>query len=71
MLRKREGKGEKEEEKKRKMVENMLKAVKYLLDVLTSYNNSSLKRLGGEINHKLAGFLTFLSSAIGIFLLWR
>lgn len=49
----------------------MLKAIKYSMDVLTSYNNSSLKRVGGEINHKMAGFLTFFSSAIGIYLLWK
>lgn len=53
------------------MNENLLKAVKYCMDVLTSYNNSSFKRIGGEINHKLAGYLTFFSSAIGIFLLWK
>jgi hypothetical protein len=62
---------EDEEERKAKMVENSLKAVKYLMDILTSYNNSSLRRVGGEINHKLAGYLTFLSSVIGIFLLCR
>lgn len=54
-----------------KVIENGLKSIKYLMDVLTSYNNSSLKPILGEINHKLAGLLTFLSSGIGIYLMWR
>lgn len=66
------GKSEEEvKEIKKKLVENALKVIKYVMDILTSYNNSSLKKMFGEINHKLAGFLTFFSSSIGIFLLWK
>ena len=56
---------------KKKLMENALKAIKYVMDILTSYNNSSLKKVFGDINHKLAGFLTFFSSSIGIYLLWK
>jgi len=66
-------KGSSEESAKagKKAVENKLKAAKYLLDVLTSYNSSSLKSILGEINPKLAGLLTFISSCIAIYILWR
>jgi len=48
-----------------------LKVIKYVFDVLTSYNNSSMKSHCGEINHKLAGYMTLASSIIGIYLLWK
>ena len=69
----KQAKGSSEEGAKaeRKAVENKLKAAKYLLDVLTSYNNSSLKSMLGEINPKLAGLFTFFSSCIAIYILWR
>lgn len=71
-MRNKTGKSEEEvNEIKKKLIENALKVLKYVMDILTSYNNSSLKKVLGEINHKLAGFLTFFSSSIGIFLLWK
>ena len=66
------GKSEEEtNEIKKKLVEHALKVIKYVMDILTSYNNSSLKKVFGEINHKLAGFLTFFSSSVGLILLWK
>lgn len=53
-----------------KMSENGWKALKYILDIITSYNNSSLKKKLGAVNPKLAGFFTVISSCIGIFLMW-
>ena len=54
-----------------KMWEIQLKIVKYVLDVMSSYNNSSLAKKWGKISLKLAGINTFISSCIGIYLMWR
>jgi hypothetical protein len=59
-----------EEEGRAKARESGLKTIKYVMDVLTSYNNSSAGRVG-QINHKLAGWLTLASALIGLFLLWK
>ena len=53
------------------MWEIQLKIVKYVLDVMSSYNNSSLAKKWGKISLKLAGINTFISSCIGIYLMWR
>ena len=55
----------------RRLRESQFKAVKYLLDVLSSYNNSSLAKCYGKLNAKLVGIYTFVSSCIGMYLLWR
>jgi len=70
---KKAAKGSEEEERKaeRKTNENKLKAVKYLFDVLSSYNNSGLSKRLGEISPKLGGLFTFISSCIGMYILWR
>jgi hypothetical protein len=47
------------------------RAIKYILDVVTSYNNSSLRKKMGKVNPKIAGYFTIISSAIGLFLMWR
>ncbi len=65
------GDKEKEGEAQRKANEHKLKAVKYLLDVLSAYNSSSLKQRAGEINPKLGVLFTFVSSCIGMYILWR
>jgi hypothetical protein len=71
-LRREAGSDEKKlAEAKNKLFENGIKCIKYIMDVLTSYNNSSLKAHCGQINLKIAGMLTVLSSLIGVFLLWR
>ena len=54
----------------KKLFETKLKSIKYMIDMLTSYNNSSLGKRLGKIDMRIAGILTFLSSCIGIYLLW-
>lgn len=56
---------------KSKLTEHKLKIIKYLLDLLSSYNNSSLAKHYGPINPKLIGFFTLISSCIGLYLMWR
>jgi hypothetical protein len=38
---------EESKEARKKTIENLLKAIKYIMDILTSYNNSSLKKVFG------------------------
>jgi len=54
----------------KKIKEFKLKIVKYILDVLSSYNNSSLKNYLGGLNPKLVGLYTFFSSCIGMYIMW-
>lgn len=53
------------------MIESQLKIIKYILDLMTSYNNSSVAKYWGKINPKLAGLYTFISSVIGLYIMWR
>lgn len=58
-------------ERREKLTVNGLKTIKYMLDSITSYNNSSVASRVGTVNKKLAGYLTILSSCINMYLIWR
>lgn len=65
------GRAAEEEGERARARESGLKTLKYVMDVLTSYNNSSAAARAGQINHKLAGWLTLASALLGIYLLWK
>jgi hypothetical protein len=69
-LRRAKAKEEMSPSEQKQYRESKFKIVKYVLDVLSSYNNSSLQKYLGPLEPKFVGYITLISSCIGLYLMW-